>query len=136
MSFADERTAIEARFAANFSANPVKYENVPFDQPDAASWVALTILPGDAIPVSIGTARRVERHSGIIQIDVYTVEDGGTKAARTLADSVAGVFRNVQFSSGNSGTISTGAPSLTTLGVAEGWFHLVVSVTYHRDFIV
>ena len=75
MSFEDERRAIENRFSANYSSTGIKYENVPFDQPAAASWVALTLLTGEGIQASIGTVpgSRLRRFSGIIQIDVYII---------------------------------------------------------------
>lgn len=134
MSFDHERRAIENRFAANYSATGVKYENVPFDQPDNSSWVAITVLSGEGQTASIGTgSSQLKRFSGIIQMDVYTVEDGGTSGGRQLADTIATIFDNVQFSSGSSGTITTRVPSFATRGVENGWHHSVVSVAYHRS---
>jgi len=135
VSFEDERRAVETRFSGAYSSTPVKYENAIFDQPNNSSWVALTLLSGGGINASIGTTRPVKRFSGIIQIDIYTPEQGGTKAARDLGDLVAAVFDNVQFSVGSSGTITTRVPSLSTMGVQNGWYHAVVSVAYHRDKI-
>ena len=135
MSFEDERHAIEARFADNYSASQVKWENVPFIQPDGASWVALTILSGGGEVNSIGTgmSSRLERFSGIIQIDIFTVEDIGTKTARDLADIIAAIFDVKEFSSGSSGAIITRVPSYQTLGVEDGWLHSVVSVAFQRS---
>ena len=135
MSFEDERVAIESRFADNYSSTVIKYENVPFVQPDGASWVALTVLSGEGVPASIGTGigSRLDRFSGIVQIDIYTVEDVGTKTARQLADTIGAIFDNVQFSSGSSGTITTRTSSYLTRGVENGWHHSVVSVAYHRS---
>jgi hypothetical protein len=135
VSFEDERHAIEARFSANYSSTQVKYENVPFAQPDETSWVALTILSGGGEVNSLGTgmSSRLERFSGIIQIDIYTVEDAGTKTARELADTIAAIFDVKEFSSGSSGTIVTRVPSYSTLGVQNGWHHSVVSVAYQRS---
>ena len=135
MSFEDERVAVESRFASNYSSTVVKYENVPFAQPEAVSWVALTILSGEGSAASLGTGNgsRLDRFSGIVQIDIYTVEDVGTKTARQLADTIGAIFDNVQFSSGSSGTITTRTPSYLTRGVENGWHHSVVSVAYHRS---
>lgn len=135
MSFEDERHAIEGRFEDNYSSTDVKFENTPFKQPSEASWVALTILPGNGQQMSIGTgsSSRLKRFAGIIQIDIFTKENVGSKAARDLADTVAAVFDSVQFSNGSSGTITTRVPSLSTLGVENGWLHSVVSVAYHRS---
>jgi len=132
MSFADERGAFENRFADNYSSTPVKFENVPFEQP-ATSWVQFDILPGRGAQVTLGGSQAIHRYGGVIQITINTVEKAGTNAARILADVIEPIFRQVQFSSGNSGTIHTQTPYLTSLGVAGGWYRLVVSVPYFRD---
>ena len=75
----------------------------------------------------------MKRFAGIIQIDIYTKENEGTKTAKDLADTVAAIFDSVQFSNGSSGTITTRVPSFQTLGVLDGWLHSVVSVAYHRS---
>lgn len=135
MSFEDERHAIEGRFEDNYTSTDVKYENTPFKQPSEASWAALTILPGNGEQISLGTGStgRLKRFAGIIQIDIYTKENVGTKTARNLADTIAAIFDSVQFSKGSSGTITTRVPSLITRGVEAGWLHSVVSVAYHRS---
>ena len=133
-NFEDERRAIEQRFQDNFTTYPVKYENVPFTQPEGNPWVALTILSGGGEIGSLGTGMtsRLERFSGIIQIDIYTPEDDGTKTAREAADTIAAIFDVVQFEAGSSGKITTRVPSYSTMGVQNGWHHSVVSVAYHR----
>ena len=134
MSFEDERVAVEAKMAAEYSSTTVQYENIPFSQPTDTAWVSLTILSGGGNVDSIGSGTgRLERFSGVIQIDIYVPEDGGTKAARDIADLVHAIFDNKQFSSGSSGTITTRVPSYSTLGVEGGWHHSVVSVAYHRS---
>lgn len=134
--FADERNAIESRFTTNYAAaTPVQYENIDFAQPSEAAWVSLRILSGDGNQVSIGTARQVDRFAGIIQVDIYTPENGGTNAARVIGDSVFTIFNRAQFSTGDSGTITCRTPGYRSLGVANGWYHAVVSVAYQRDRI-
>ena len=135
MSFADERRAFETRMTDNWTGQPVKYENIPFNQPDGSPWIQMTILPGSGLNASIGTTRSVQRHVGIIQFDVYVPEMTGTGTARTIADSIATIWRNKQFEAGDSGTITTYVPSYQSLGVNEGWYHGVVTVSYQRDVI-
>lgn len=136
MSFEDERNAIESRFAANFTAlaaNRIKWENATFKEPNNGSWVALTILSGDAQQIDLGSPNALHRYVGIIQIDVFVPPDTGTAGARALADDIEPIFRNVQFSAGTSGTITTRAPSYRPIGLDGGWFHGVVSMAYYRD---
>jgi len=135
MSFDDTRYAVEMRMSNNYTTHPVKYENVTFTPPANAPWVALTILDGSGINASIGTTRRVQRHSGIIQFDIYVPENNGTKTGKDIADEIDGIFNNVQISAGSSGVITTRVPSLATLGVEDGWHHMVLSVAFQRDRI-
>jgi len=133
MSFADERQAIEGRLAANYSSTSIKYENVPFNQPASSAWVSLEILSGDGGQASLGGAQAIHRYGGVIQITIYTPEDTGTDAARTIADILEPIFRQKQFSQDNSGVIHTATPSFYSLGVVGGWYRSVVSIPYFRD---
>lgn len=133
MSFADERRAIETRFSANYTSTPVRYENLSFVQPDNASWVSLMILSGEGGQASLGGSSAIHRYGGVIQVDVFTPENSGTQAGRALADTVEAIFRQVQFSLGNSGVIHTQTPWVTNLGVEDGWYRLVVTCPFFRD---
>ena len=84
MSFADERRAIEVRLADNFTALPVRFDNLPFDQPHDAGFVTLSIRAGQARQVSTGP-RPLHRHTGTIQLDIFVPEDSGTQAGRAAA---------------------------------------------------
>ena len=133
MSFADERSAIEGRFAANYSSSQIKYENVPFDQPSSDPWISLEIISGEGGQASLGGASAVQRYGGVIQVTIYTAESVGTNVARALADVIEPIFRQQQFSQGNSGVIHTRTPSFYSIGLVGGWYRSVVSVSYFRD---
>ncbi len=132
MSFADERLAIERRFAANYVGTVVKYENVPFVQPSTA-WVSLHLLSGEGRQVSVGAARSLHRYVGVVQVDIYIPEDGGTAQSRTIADTVEAIFRGQQISAGSSGTIIFRTPFYVPHGIEAGWYRATVSTTYQRD---
>lgn len=131
MSFADERAAIEARFAANWSTTRVKYENTQFEQPRTA-WVALFILNGDGRAISIGNDP-LHRYAGVISVQVHVPESSGTQTGRAYADTIAAIFRNRQFSNGSSGTITCRVPSIGIPVVRDGWYQINVTCPYQRD---
>jgi hypothetical protein len=101
--------------------------------PTTGSWVALKIVNGVARVAGICASTPLNRYQGLIIVDVFVPEDTGTATARTLAESAASIFRNKQFSSGNSGTITTRVPSIAQVGIVNGWYQLSVSVGFHRD---
>lgn len=136
--FAAERTAIESRFSDNFSAvtaDRIKWENIPFAEPTSGTWVALTILSGDAVARSVGASNVMRRWAGIIQIDVHVPEDTGTATARSAADSAAAVFQDVTITIASGHKIVGRTASLTDRGVIDGWHTFIVSVPYRRTLI-
>ena len=137
MSFQDTRRAIESRFSANWTAtaaNRIKWENTPFEQPASGTWVALTIMPGDAAIAGIA-ATPLNRYAGMIQVDIYAPENSGTDASWALVDSVSTIFRHQQFSAGSSGTITARVPSVHNMGTIDGCHRLVVPIPLQRDII-
>ncbi len=134
MSFDGERQAFEARLAANFSATSIQYENAPFNPPSNAAYISAKILAGEGIIASLGPSP-LHRFPGVFHIDLYAPEDQGTKVLRDHADTIESAFRNVQFSAGGSGTITTGTPTYIGIGIEDGWYHAVLSIPYSRDKI-
>lgn len=129
--FNDERAAIESRLATNWTTTPIKFENVPFKE-TMSPYVALVILVGEGLQVSLGTPV-VRRWPGVIILQVFVPADTGTKLAKTYADTLAAVFERVQFSSGNSGTITCRIPSIEAVGIKNGWHQTNVTVPFKRD---
>lgn len=141
MSFADERAAIESRFDAQWKAGPyglwpVGYENTPFERPSPPSGHALLFIrDGNANQISLGSTPTV-RHAIVIIAQVFTLPDSGTNLARQVADFIATIWDNQQFSSGASGTITCRRSSITTLpDVDGGYLHTDVSTPCQRDAV-
>ncbi len=131
-AFNDERQAIEAKLAAGFSALTIMFENTPIAQP-VAGWVAITIIQAGAARISVGTTVKRHRYVGNIQIDIFLPERTGSKVARDHADTIEAVFRDQQFSAGNSGTITCRTPSIVPGGIENGFYRLILNIPYQRD---
>lgn len=132
MSFAGERQAIEKRLSDNWTTTPIQFDNVAFSAPADNTYVSLTIINGDADQIELGETP-VHRHIGVITIQVFVPVENGTNTARSYADSLAAIFRNVQFSAGSSGTILCRSPNIVRVGVSNGLYQLNVAVPYQRD---
>jgi hypothetical protein len=130
--FADERQAIEARLAANFSAIPIRYENAPF-QEMATAYCAVFVRRGAGNQITLGPAPQLNRWAGLIIVQVFVPEDTGTQTIAGYCDSIADVFRRQEFSVGASGLIRCRVPNVTTVGTRDGWFQMNVEVPYIRD---
>lgn len=117
------------------SSNPgmkIKYENVKFDQPSGQAYVSIYIIEGDSFRTNLGSSL-VERHVGVLQIDIMTPEGTGTSARNQLADTIGGFFREQEAGFVDGSYVKFRNPRNTSLG-NEGLFdRIAVSITYRRD---
>ncbi|RLI53406.1 MAG: hypothetical protein DRP09_15780 [Candidatus Thorarchaeota archaeon] len=128
MTFEAENTAIESRFSANFTATPIKWDNVAFAQPTDSPWVEINIIDGNAFPASLNGGSVLYRHTGIISVNIYVPVGTASKVARQYADQIAAIYRGQQFSS-----INCYEASIHRLGERDGWFVFNVTVPFYRD---
>lgn len=136
MSYADERAAIEGRWATQWvtgspsaARTPTAYENVPLDPPADSPWVRLTVLNGEGQQISAGDpGSNTHRYAGVISIQIFTPGGQGTGQAKTLADAAAAVFRNVRFDS-----IYCRVPYVSGTSLDGSWHQTNVTVPFWRD---
>lgn len=130
--YADERQAIEGRLAANFNTIPIRFENGPFQDVKTA-YCAIFVLRGEGHQITLGNAPQLNRWAGLIVVQVFTPENTWTNLAAGYCDTIAGIFRRQEFSSGGSGLVRCRVPNVRTVGVKNGWFQMNVEVPYIRD---
>jgi len=134
-TFAGERGPIESRFLTNLASTPVCFENVP--DPSAVTsakgagspWVRLTIRDTASRTAGIAGANDIlEEHRGLIIAQVFTRENTGTAAGRTLATTIATLYRHARFSG-----IKCLTPFCRVVGNdGNGWLQINVEVPYRR----
>ena len=84
MTYKAEQSAIEARFQANYTETPVKYDNVDYKPTAGVAWVELEVHTGDQMPISLGgPGDTLYRNTGIISIHVRTALNVGTQTGKT-----------------------------------------------------
>jgi len=125
MSFAAERTSIEARLSSNWTTTTIAWGNVDFDPPDNAAWVRLSILNGES---SYRVLEEKKRHIGVIAIQIFVPKNQGTATARSYADTLAGIFEDQIFDD-----VICRAASLATVGQSSEWQQLNLTIPYWRD---
>lgn len=139
--FADERKAIESRFATQWAASdywatPVAYEGVEFRVPDPPSeHVRFFVRSGNCDQITLGGpgGTVTDRYSGVIIASIFMPLGQGTARARAIAEAVSGIFTRAQFSVGSSGLI-TCRPSYLTLVPTQGLYQQFdVTTPFRRD---
>lgn len=125
MSFAAERKSIENRFKTEWTATPIAYDNVPFNPPANSDWVRLNIQNGDsgyrALEGSI-------RHTGIINVQIFTPVNKATKTSRQYADIVSSIFSDKRFDD-----IVTDVSSINIIDDDDAWLQTNITTPYYRD---
>lgn len=113
------RVMVENRFKTGWSTRtPIKFPNVAFAQPPNAAWVSLSIRWGESQQASIGpVTRRLERHSGVVVVQVFVPKNSGEKALSEHLDFAASLFRmDTQLDSTNGVEITYQTPYRTYRG--------------------
>ena len=135
MSYATLHDAIRARFkaeVADAASVSVAYPNAPFTRPtDQSAWVRLSILDGDSNQIELEhNAGSTYRRAGVVVAQIFTALEQSTGAAMDLADTVAAAFRRVHAAS-----IIYRVPSVTTIGLSDGWWQVNVTCPWESDLI-
>ena len=129
--FDDAAKAIETRLSAAWVTTKIRYVNAPFVE-TRTPYVALFVLDGEGHQISLG-AVVLHRWVGVILMQVFVLQDTGTRLAKTYANTLGAVFDRAEFSSGASGLIRCRVPSVQEIGITNGWYQLNVSVPFIRD---
>lgn len=129
MNFEAIRVAVES-YVSTWPDAPIAYDGAPNSPTLQAaidakeSWIRLTIQHADSQTAYIGDGPKVRR-SGLIQCQIFTKLDSGSRPAALLADSLASHLEYWQ-----DGQLSTQAASVQRVGPSDGWFMYLLSVPF------
>lgn len=95
MSLEAIRSTIEQRIATEMRQAPpypVKYANAPFNPPNNAPWVDVSILYGDDAYATIAS---FNRQNGTLALNIYTPVGDGAATGLVLAERLKALFDRV-----------------------------------------
>lgn len=128
-TFESIRLAIETRLAT-WDGVPVEYDGAPQSQELIAaieanqSWVRAVIQHGNSLVASISDQPETRR-TGLIQLQVFTNDNQGSRPAALLADSLANHFEYWR-----EAHLTTTTASVQRIGPSDGWYQYNVSVPF------
>lgn len=125
-------TTITTQLALTHPNVKIKYENVKFAPRPNDMYVAAYIIEGDSFQASLGN-RFVERHVGIVQVDIMTPEGQGTSTRNILADRIGEIFRRLKATLVDGSYLQFRVPRATPLGNEGLYDRMAVSIAYYRD---
>lgn len=116
---------------ANYPSVPVKYSNVPWRQPET-EWVDIHVLDGKAFAAELGRVA-VDRHVGLLQVDVLVPRNTGTSAAFQLIEAICNIWRKVDVSLSDNAVVKFRIPEFHDMGENGGFYRVCGRVPYIRD---
>lgn len=135
MSFESERQAIFNHFKSNWNEADAKvfWENLPFKQPES-TFVFISIIPLTSEKACISSTH-FDRFFSEVQVDIYSLEDKGTKIPRELADKVVSIFNSINLTCSDLDKLTFRTPRLQNFGVRLGRYRLAVLCPFFRNAV-
>jgi hypothetical protein len=124
MSLAALRQLIEVDLSTNFTSYPIKYENVPFDPPTNASWIACHIKRNILPTPELDSSGEV---MGILIIQVFTPLNSGLATSNTIVDTLAGLYSNEK----RIANLWFQDAAITDIGKSDIWYQVNISVPFN-----
>lgn len=124
MSLSTLRQVIETDVATNFTAYPIKYENIPFDPPENSGWIACHIKRNILPTPELDSSYEV---MGILIFQIFTPLDSGLADSNTIVDTLAGLYSNQN----NIAGLWFGDATLTDIGKSDIWYQVNLSVPFN-----
>ena len=135
MSVETERDILERFLSDNWTTTPIQFDNYRFVKPSDSKWIAFTINNVSSTQQSMGTSNPLNRHVGVINIQVFTPAGNGSKEAKELARDIATLFRRRTFTISATETVICREPNIQRVGVESntGLYNLLVTIAFWRD---
>ena len=128
MTFTAARNTIQNHFNTNFKTTIIKWDNVPFENPNDSAWVQFHVLNNLGRQVSTGAPTKRFRRFGIIMAQIYTPEGSGQTIAMSIADEIADIFDGLTVNE-----IRFWDVSVKEVGTFEGWYRVNVVADFLFD---
>jgi hypothetical protein len=122
---------LQGALATQFPNVPIAWPNIKFDQPDGP-FVLVNILLGDQTRQNLGPNYTV-RHISVLQFDIYTPEDTGTKLLGEVAEFLAKHFREQEYQLSDGDRLLVKPPQMTGGAAARGFERLTLRFPLWRD---
>lgn len=129
MGFSTVSRDIEQRINDNWISTKIAYENVPLNpKPDPTdSWIQVKVFDDVSTRITIG-AGGTHRQTGTLVIEIYTPLNEGNRSAKDYGDTLAALFRDVQFNG-----LTFREANVITAGQQEGWFKVNMITSFFWD---
>lgn len=129
MSIANMDGALIAGYVAIGQGLSTAYEGANFTPPASADWAAVTIVPADTSPATLGVGGE-DGHVGFMQID-YNIKPGAGRAALlTYAQAAMTAFPAGKSFVRSGQYVTIESASRSNIRQVDGWLRISVTVNW------
>lgn len=125
--FSNIQIALDSRLDAGSFGLSIAYENIDYTPVESTSFIRPTTLYGSA---EVADVARLEKFSGIYQIDVFVEVEKGPGALNTLLDSIRDHFKSNLSLTAGSDTIMIRSIGRTSASRDRAWYQGSVEVAF------
>ena len=131
MSLANIEKIIMERFANNWTATDIEYQNTEYQANRTDPFVKITVIPGNENIIGFGgDSNKLYRTVGVVFFGIFVPVDTGTRLALIYADQIAAIFRGIE----DQGVIFRNI-EINEVGELSGWFQFNLSIDFESDEI-
>lgn len=128
-------THFKAQFESLRPTVPIAWDNVPFQPPADAAYVAIRIEPAETTIASLGGTLSRWRSKGAVVVDVYTPHGEDTRLAFAIAGDVVEIWRATTLESGK---LAFRRMDIRRVGINEqqNQYQLTVAAEFYFDALL
>lgn len=140
-----ERQTITAHFDSVWlpTDGPIAWPNQEFLTPNNSGFCVFSLVDMPTFRRSLGTTFS-KRYSGVLQVDIYTPQNKGTKRGKMVSDRLEDIYEMLVLHMSNGQAVEFGTPTSRVLdpnvirasNLDDNWDRYVFEAPYHRDVIV
>lgn len=128
MSFATAARDIEQRLKDNWATTVIDLNpDVRFKPPADDAWIKLRVFNESSTRINIGRPG-IHRANGSVAIEIYTPLGEGTRRGLGYGDTLAALFRDVQFNG-----LTFREANVEPVGEFEQWWQTTMFTTFYWD---
>lgn len=124
---------LEQAYATAAPGTLVVTENHKFTRTPTAPWVFITMQPGMAKRMNIGTRKRIYRRLGVVIVNIMVPIDSGTINLNDLSEIAFVAIADRNFNLGENGYLRLCYAEQRNRGVINGFATWNIQVEYHHD---
>lgn len=118
-------------FIPRFSGAEIVVPNT--EEPNIFPFIEFSFVESEGHNAAVG--RKLKRHLGFVQVDVFVRENTGTKASNDLIQAIKDILENITLNATGNESITYSVGKAQPVGTTNGRYRQMVRIPYRRDIL-